>query len=286
MVRKLIARDTLDFDGQLFLGLFSFRNSNVELHCHDFYEILFFFEGNMIHHVNSKEQKLVSGNLVFIKPEDVHSLENCSESNAGYFNLAFSEDIFEDIVQCFNLGFLKQQIFDLSMPPIVMLSSIEIESIKQRYEKLNYICTADKHLAKIELKIMAAEIISKFISRNPLISSKDVPLWLEKLCLEMKNKDNFENGIAVMSELSGKTPQHIWRAFKKYFDKSPGEYLNDIKLTYAANQLINTDRPIIDICMDTGFNSLSYFYKIFKQKYDFTPNEFRARNSVKLPYFK
>ncbi len=39
--------------------------------------------------------------------------------------------------------------------------------------------------------------------------------------------------------------------------------------------LVTTDIPIIEICQDCGFESLSYFYHRFKEHYCTTPSEFR-----------
>ena len=47
--------------------------------------------------------------------------------------------------------------------------------------------------------------------------------------------------------------------------------------------LIGTDRPIIEIALDCGFNNVTYFYRLFKRKYDLSPAFYRkVRKGNKL----
>ena len=43
----------------------------------------------------------------------------------------------------------------------------------------------------------------------------------------------------------------------------------------ASALLSSTDKSIMEISLDIGFNSVSYFNKLFKNKYKLTPKEFR-----------
>ena len=54
------------------------------------------------------------------------------------------------------------------------------------------------------------------------------------------------------------------------------EYINNYRLERSAYLLSSTDKSIMEISMDVGFNSVSYFNKLFKIKYKLTPKEFRV----------
>ena len=55
------------------------------------------------------------------------------------------------------------------------------------------------------------------------------------------------------------------------------QYINGMRLSAAADLLLESDRKVLDIAFDTGFNSLSYFIGVFKQSMGCTPTEFRRR---------
>ena len=51
--------------------------------------------------------------------------------------------------------------------------------------------------------------------------------------------------------------------------------MNSVRLSAAMDLLTRTDRKVLDIALDTGFNSLSYFIGVFKQGLGCTPTQFR-----------
>ena len=54
------------------------------------------------------------------------------------------------------------------------------------------------------------------------------------------------------------------------------EYLNDYRLTIAAQLLSTSDISILEIASAVGFDNLSYFNRLFKRKFHDTPGHYRA----------
>ena len=55
--------------------------------------------------------------------------------------------------------------------------------------------------------------------------------------------------------------------FQKYTNTSPIKYLNDYRLYNAKNMILQSDKPISEICADVGFNQLSHFIKSLRETY-------------------
>jgi AraC-like DNA-binding protein len=68
-------------------------------------------------------------------------------------------------------------------------------------------------------------------------------------------------------------------AFCKYFKRASGKtfsnYTNDIRIAHACELLIETDKPISEIALQSGFESLSYFNRVFLAKKKLRPREYR-----------
>jgi len=68
--------------------------------------------------------------------------------------------------------------------------------------------------------------------------------------------------------------------FSSLFKQATGsgfkEYLTDVRIEEARKQLVNSNTPIVDIALNCGFSSQSYFSKIFKARTGFSPNTFRS----------
>ena len=65
------------------------------------------------------------------------------------------------------------------------------------------------------------------------------------------------------------------RWFKKMTGDSFISYINDRRLTDAAEALRRTDDKILTISEDAGFTNLSNFNRQFKKRYGMTPREYR-----------
>ena len=62
-------------------------------------------------------------------------------------------------------------------------------------------------------------------------------------------------------------------------NKTAFEYLIDYRIEQASKKLISTDESVTTICLDCGFNNLSYFIKTFKERKGVSPSEYRKNDS-------
>lgn len=68
---------------------------------------------------------------------------------------------------------------------------------------------------------------------------------------------------------------HFHRIFKALIGDPPFRYIEKRRLSRAAAELIETNKRIIDIAFDYGFNSHESFIRSFKKRYSLTPSQFR-----------
>ncbi|MEF3302582.1 AraC family transcriptional regulator [Paenibacillus sp. GYB003] len=73
----------------------------------------------------------------------------------------------------------------------------------------------------------------------------------------------------------GITKQHLIGVCKKSYNRTPIDYLNEYRIETAKRLLADADTKISEIGLKTGFNSNSYFTKVFKQHTGITPSEYR-----------
>ena len=65
------------------------------------------------------------------------------------------------------------------------------------------------------------------------------------------------------------------RLFAKYFSQSPNQYLNQYRLNKSLDLLLNTDLPITEIALCTGFSGASYYAEMFRRWMGKSPREYR-----------
>lgn len=66
--------------------------------------------------------------------------------------------------------------------------------------------------------------------------------------------------------------------FRRYVNKTPGEYLTELRLRKAMELLRDTDMTVLEIGYAVGFSGASYFAETFRKFHSCTPSEFRKKN--------
>lgn len=72
---------------------------------------------------------------------------------------------------------------------------------------------------------------------------------------------------------------HLSRAFKKESGLTLSEYISIRRIDRAKLLLLTTQLPVSEVALRVGFQSFSYFSKIFKKRVGVEPSKFRAKNS-------
>jgi YesN/AraC family two-component response regulator len=66
--------------------------------------------------------------------------------------------------------------------------------------------------------------------------------------------------------------------FKEIWGLSPMKYVNTMRIERAKTLLRRSEKSITEIAYETGFGSIHYFSRYFKESVGITPNEYRTKN--------
>jgi transcriptional regulator GlxA family with amidase domain len=83
-----------------------------------------------------------------------------------------------------------------------------------------------------------------------------------------------------LAKVSGVSEAHFARSFKDAFGVPPHRYLLTRRIERASALLRDTELPIIDIALETGWNSLGTFGRVFRDITGESPSELREREKV------
>ncbi len=82
----------------------------------------------------------------------------------------------------------------------------------------------------------------------------------------------------TLAEIAHMSVSTLERRFKKCINKTPKQFINEVRLENARRLLIETDLPIAVICNESGFANHSYFSRKFAQMFDDIPSVFRRNH--------
>jgi AraC-like DNA-binding protein len=84
------------------------------------------------------------------------------------------------------------------------------------------------------------------------------------------------------SRMCGMSPSSLSQKFKLRTGSSFVQYKHHLQSKEACRLLIETDLPIIRIAGETGFDDLSYFYRVFRKVVGETPSQYRKKRKERL----
>lgn len=163
--------------------------------------------------------------------------------------------------------------------------------------------------------VVSSDVIAKFIEslefyfQNPSLVNNDLlELKIKELILLLVQSKNVNSILELVADLySANTVRvrevielHLFsnlkleqlaklcnlslssfkRKFKKEFEDSPTNYINEKRLEKAKELLSITDLPINEIAYKTGFQDSLYFTRLFKNKIGMPPTIYRIENSL------
>ena len=245
-------------------------------HSHDFYEIFLITDGQLKHLINGNHHILDTNTLSIIYPSDQHHFQRYSSIETHFINLAFPTQIFDQALALYQ-SFYKQPLPSFHGKsiglPLGLRQSIQSKII-YLYRDVSPLSTLSKN------DILISIILDALISFHNVSNYEHVPIpWLTFACEQMRIRDNYLLGLPRFIELSGKSQEHLTRMMKKHFQMTPTAYINNVKLAHAATLLSTTQKSILDIIYESGYENVPYFNHLFKQEYGLTPRQFRYINN-------
>ena len=97
-----------------------------------------------------------------------------------------------------------------------------------------------------------------------------------KKCLNAieENISNQDFGVEELSAAVGVSKAQLYRKISSITGQSSVQFIRSIRLKRAAQLLLQDDSSVSDIMYMVGFNSQSYFSKIFKEEFGCMPREY------------
>jgi AraC family transcriptional regulator, dual regulator of chb operon len=253
------------------------RGFQAQPHTHDFYEMFFIQAGAMRHEINRETQTQIvqAGALWFLHPEDTHSIRYIPNRILHYTNIAFPANLYEAFCHAANVP--------LSPPRThVTIAQNEQHTVQAAFRRALDEYTKNRtenQTETLELFRFLGNTLGYF---RPTAASyttyENFPDWLIPVCEQFtQDAESLRVGLPRLQKIAPVSAGHLARVLKKSTGQSPTEWINEKRLTRSATLLATTTLPILDIALECGFVQLSYFYRLFKSRYNLSPARYRQQ---------
>jgi AraC-like DNA-binding protein len=89
--------------------------------------------------------------------------------------------------------------------------------------------------------------------------------------------------LSAISRAMAVSPFHLSRTFSLLANETLQDFITRTRMERSAQLLRDTERSVLDICLEVGFSSTSHFTKLFKKYFGQTPLAYR-KNPRKEPH--
>lgn len=92
-------------------------------------------------------------------------------------------------------------------------------------------------------------------------------------------RENLDKSLTIekLSRKACMSESNFYRVFKNELGLSPIDFINNERIKLATSLLHNPRNKIKEVYHACGFNSLSYFSRVFKRRYSLSPKEYQLK---------
>jgi AraC-like DNA-binding protein/mannose-6-phosphate isomerase-like protein (cupin superfamily) len=253
-------------------------------HKHNYIEVNYVFNGALNQTVGNEKLELKKGDLLFLNQHIEHELEACKEEDIiinfiikpEFFSFIFSYLTTENLIS----NFLISSLFDQTQQGQYLYFAVsEINSVQELIGKIIMEIMNPSMLSESSIKLYMGLLMVELIKNSDKVRYSENTHKHQMIVESLKYiEENFQN--ATLYELAEKLNQPHYtlsKEIKKATKFTFKELVQEKRLTIAKELLENTSLSITSIVEEVGYENISYFYRVFKSKYGYTPKRFREQ---------
>ncbi|UQZ82117.1 HTH-type transcriptional activator Btr [Paenibacillus konkukensis] len=245
----------------------------VKIHHHDSVQILYAIEGQGSIWLDGQQHDFAQDNAAFIVPYSEHAVS--SDSHLTLLVLAFDDPAGQDGV------YERWKPYLYSRSEHLKLNSFQASEMRLLLRKLLFEQKQADPLSGWAMHNLLQDIYLLLVRAKQSRQVQDANgLRAERI----RNYIDLHYYDSITSEeLSGKlgiSIRQMNKIFKKEYQMTPMQYLTEVRMALAKKLLAESDKDIVSICFEVGYESLPTFYRAFKMAMSMSPNKYRQQHQT------
>ena len=249
-------------------------------HYHPEYELTYIVSGSGYRIVGNSHEHFASGDLVLLGSNLPHTWwgKNEDGSRSEAIVIQFSNEFIEPFLRL-NEGHAIKALLESAAKGLRFESD---DALVDKLVSLGQTKEMDSILSLLSILQNLTEKSGSNLCPDAYhnVISKKFETRINKVCTYIQNHYSERISLQQVSELVFMTESNFCKFFKKATSTTFSDYVNDLRINEACHLLIYSEDNISKIAQDCGFESLSYFNRVFLKKKRIKPSLFRKNASA------
>ena len=256
------------------------RSFQIPVHWHDEFEIIYVRSGFLTVSISGESYIGKTGEAFVVSPGNLH-LMGSQSGTVDYYTFLFplkyisfrTDDMLDEkLLEPLNSGHL------MICPRVKDTAKELCEQLIEIYE-----AKKDESESKITTQVRTKIILLQFILHmweNGFIIENDKSgrNTVEKEMISyIQQSFTGEISLKEFGEQFHLSEKYVSQYFKEHFHITLSKYVTYLRLEHAKQLLQNSDIPVTEVAMLSGYQNVSYFIRSFKKTYGVSPLKYRKK---------
>ncbi|MGL6202166.1 MAG: AraC family transcriptional regulator [Lachnospiraceae bacterium] len=256
------------------------------LHFHNEYEIYYLYGGHRQYIINNKYYDLAKGSLALINKQEIHRTLSTPNPAHDRLLIEFYETPFADFLS---------STFDISLSDFFISNCgvVHLDKAGQSYvEHLFASMQREFHASAFAYEKVIMLRLSELILYIHRLNHKNY-IHLDKPSSTYKQNEKYllvqnihayikspQGRFTSLEDLSARfflSKTYLSRIYKQFTGLTVHESINIHRIKFAQDLLVNTNESVEKVALSSGFQSLTYFERIFRKHTNTSPLKYRKR---------
>ncbi len=261
---------------------------DMPYHWHEEMEFTLVREGRVRYSVALTTLEAKRGDLLLIPPDTLHSAHQIDDQTAHTDSVVFHLNLagLGAGDACSERFIRPLQEGRLLLPPVVHPDEPFYEALLSCFQRLWACRDQDTPFRELLFRMEALKLVLVLWEKVG-VPGESLPRrvshpYEEKLKLALAYiQEHYAEPITVkqLADLCGFSQVHFMNVFRQAIGATCIQYLIEYRLALAAAELQESDRPVTQIALNSGFQNISYFNRSFKSHYHVTPTLYRRKRA-------
>ncbi|MCZ8511954.1 AraC family transcriptional regulator [Paenibacillus filicis] len=243
----------------------------LRIHHHPNFQFLYVIEGTGSLLLNGRSHPLGQDHAVLIQPYTEHAVS--SDAQLTVLVLAFDDGMpYEPAC-----SETPRPLFAES--ELLRLNAFSANELRLLLRKLLYEQSQKDPLSGLQMKLYVQELLLLLARARGATQAADanalraerIHSYIDLRYYEPLTADDLAFKLGVGT-------RHANNIFKERYGITPMQYLTEARIRVAKKLLVESDKDIVSICFEVGYESVPTFYRAFKNTVGLSPNKFRQQH--------